>query len=165
MKYLVTNCARRQDLSSRWFMPMVVVGRLCQHSSAFPVTRHCSPASLFCPLPRTCRLLRIIFRKRAENTSQTGALAQIDHAALCYPCQQPPPGTYHFTPLTISSSARPFFAPAGVSWNNGGGSQVGRCLSIHLTRQSSHLPLSEGFIMRRGLGRCLSKGGKDGKPS
>lgn len=39
------------------------------------------------------------------------------------------------------------------------------CLSIHLTPQSSHLPLSEGFIMRGGPGRGLSKGGKDGKAS
>ena len=124
-----------------------------------------STVPLFCRPPRTCLLLRIISGKGAENPSQTGALAQIDHAALYYPCcQQPFPSTYHFTPLTISSSARPFFAPvAGVSWNNGGGSQVGRCLSIHLTRQSSHLPLSEGFIMRGGPRRALSKGRKDGK--
>ena len=132
-----------------------------------PICLACHPSTvpLFCRPPRTCLLLRIISGKGAENPSQTGALAQIDHAALYYPCcQQPFPSTYHFTPLTISSSARPFFAPvAGVSWNNGGGSQVGRCLSIHLTRQSSHLPLSEGFIMRGGPRRALSKGRKDGK--
>ena len=98
--------------------------QLCQHSSAFPVTRHCSP--LFCPTAPHLSPAQNNLQKPGRK-HKSDRRAQIDHAALCYPpCQQPSPGTYHFTPLTISSSARPFFAQAGVSWNNGGGSQVGR---------------------------------------
>ena len=127
--------------------------------------RHCSP--LFCPrLPRTCRLLRIIFRNRAENR-QSDRRARADRSrgiVLSLPAALPP------VLITLPPSRFPALrghflrrlACRGIMEVE---VRSAGCLSIHLTRQSSHLPLSEGFIMRGRPRRAVSKGRKDGKAS
>ena len=128
--------------------------------------RHCSP--LFCPppAPHLSPAQNNLQKPGRKHKSDGRARADRSRGIVLSLPAAFTPGTYHFTPLTISSSARPFFAPElacrgimEVEVRSAG------CLSIHLTRQSSHLPLSEGFIMRGRPGRVVSKGGKDGKAS
>lgn len=123
----------------------------CENSSGPPPVSSglFSSALRFLSL-ESCRLLRIIFTKRAENTSQT-ALAQIDHAHCAIPAwpfpqhlSLYPPHDFQLCSSIFCSAPAPCRGIIEVEVRSPGAYQY-TPLS-----QSSHLPDSEGFIMRSG---------------